>query len=240
MRILLFFLLLQPVFWILPDLISAAQSSADNPVTAEILEKARQKVLGISRTAMSAEDEYVVGQGDIISVQVYGEGDMSVTAPATGRGETSTDGLRASSGGVMVRIDGRISLKHIGDIDAVDYTLTQLADYLKEIYSSVYDDPVVTVVLLQSNSQRYTLMGKVAEPGIYYLDYPINLVQVIARSGGFTEWAKSEITVIRKGVNRNSILFKGNKLSFDYNDFLDGKRLERNIFIKAGDIIVVH
>ena len=63
-------------------------------------------------------------------------------------------------------------------------------------------------------------------------------MQVVARCGGFDEWANSEITVVRK--EPKSTLFEGNTLQFDYDDFLAGKNLEKNILIKAGDIIIVH
>jgi len=217
----------------------AAQSTADVPVTKALMDKARLKVLGQKKADVKEAEEYVIGHGDVLSVQVYGEGDMSIETPAGTRGAEGGDAPRAGVGGVTVRIDGRISLKHIGDVDAVGFTLTQLADYLKELYASVYDDPVVTVVLGQSNSQRYTVMGKVTAPGIFYLDYPINLVQVVARCGGFNEWANSEITVVRKDAGENS-LFKGNTLDFDYDDFLAGKKLNKNILIKSGDIVIVH
>lgn len=217
-----------------------AQSTADVPVTGEVIAAARAKVLGNSQAAGPSASEYVVGHGDVLNVQVYGEGDMSAATVTGGRGEQAEDGLRNGGGGVQVRIDGRISLKHIGDIDAVGFTLTQLADYLKKIFTSVYGDPIVTVVLVQSNSQRYTVMGKVAKPGIFYLDYPINLVQVVARCGGFTEWAKSQVTLVRKDPKKNAELFEGNTLSFDYGDFLDGEKLEKNVLIEPGDIIIVN
>lgn len=217
----------------------AAQSSADVPVTQELMDKARQDILAKAKTDGKGADEYVIGHGDVLSVQVYGEGDMSVESPAGARGEEAGDGLRAGVGGVKVRIDGKISLKHVGDVDAIGFTVTQLADYLKVIFATVYDDPVVTVVLGQSNSQRYTVMGKVAQPGIFYLDYPINLVQMVARCGGFNEWANSELTVVRKNAGENK-LFKGNTLQFDYDEFLEGKKLDNNILIKTGDIIIVH
>ncbi len=217
----------------------AAQSTADVPITKELKAKARQKVLAQAKAKGKGADEYVIGYGDVLGVQVYGEGDMSVESPAGTRTSDTGDGPRGGVGGVVVRDDGEISLKHIGDVQAVGFTLTQLADYLKVIYASVYDDPVVTVVLGQSNSQRYTVMGKVAKPGIFYLDYPIDLVQVIARCGGFTEWANSEITVVRKNAGDNE-LFKSNTLQFDYEDFLAGKKLEKNIFLKSGDIVIVH
>jgi polysaccharide export outer membrane protein len=221
----------------------AAQSTADVPITGELRTAAREKVLG-KGVAVSSEEQYVIGHGDVLSIQVYGEGEMSATLPAAtsataGRGQQAEDSLRTSPG-VQVRIDGRISLKHIGDVDAVGFTLTQLADYLKELYSSVFSDPNITVVLVQSNSQRYTVMGKVAKPGVYYLDYPINIVQTVARCGGFAEWAKSKVTLVRKEPKKDRKLFKGNTLLFDYGDFLDGTDLEKNLFIEPGDIIIVN
>lgn len=216
----------------------SAQSSADVPITQKSIDEARAAVIGES-AAKPPEGEYMVGHGDVLSVQIYGEGDMAAANVVADRDDRREDGLRSGMG-VQVRIDGRVSLKHVGDIDAVGFTLTQLADYLKKIYSSVYDDPIVSVVLVQSNSQRYTVMGKVEKPGVFYLDYPINLVQVIARSGGFSEWAKSEIRLVRKEPAKNDEMFDGNTLSFDYGDFLDGKSLEKNVLVKPGDIIIVN
>ncbi len=230
------FLVYTAILMLCSSSVMAAQSTKDVPVTKELMDQARQKVL--AQTQSTGTDAYVIGPGDVLSVQVYGEGDMSTQAPAVARGSDSGESLRRGVGGVVVRMDGKISLKHVGDVDAVGFTLVQLADYLKIIFATVYDDPVVTVVLGQSNSQRYTVMGKVLRPGIYYLDYPINIVQVVARCGGFEQWSNSEITVVRN--NPQSNLFEGNTLQFDYDDFLAGKKLEKNISIQADDIIIVH
>lgn len=219
---------------------TAAQSTKDVTASDDLKNKAKSSILGSSSTRQDQDPEYVIGHGDYLEVQVYGEGSMAVSAPAPSAEETPGDGLRGGSSGIQVRIDGRVSLKHIGDVEVVGMTLTQMADYLKILYATVYDDPIVTVVLNKSNSQRYTVMGKVINPGIYYLDYPITLVQVIARSGGFTEWANSELTVVRENGGKGSSLFNGNTLRFDYDDFLSGRKLERNILIKSGDIIIVH
>ena len=223
----------------------AAQSTADVVADSAMKEKLRQEIVGTELQYPGEEEEYVIGYGDILSVSVYGEGDMAASlARAAGRGEgegAGGDALRRPGTGVEVRIDGRISLQHIGDVNVVGMTLTQLADYLKKLYSTVFTDPIVTVTLVQSNSRRYTVMGQVANPGIFFLDYPITLVQAVARSGGFTEWANHEITVVRQGDG----LHKGEgqqkkKLEFDYDDFLKGKDLDKNIYIHSGDIVIVH
>jgi polysaccharide export outer membrane protein len=203
-------------------------------VTEEQKAKALQSILGKSAASRTSEKEYVIGHGDLLRVMVYGEGDMSAAGPQAVQVQSSPDSPKSGNGGVPVRMDGRVSLLHIGDVEAVGFTLTQWADYLKVLFATVYEDPVVTVVLEQSYSRRYTVMGKVGNPGVFFLDYPINLVQVVARCGGFTEWANLELTVVREGEGKTK-LFNGNTLKSDYDDFLNGKKVERNILIKAGD-----
>lgn len=225
----------------------AAQSTADVVVDSAQKEQLRREIVG--ELALPGEQqEYVIGLGDVISISVYGEGDMAASAAtAGGRTEAGTGGggggdvLRRAGTGVEVRMDGRVSLQHIGDIQVAGMTLTQAADYLKKLYRTVFEDPIVTVVLVQGNSRRYTVMGQVNGPGIFYLDFPVTIIQAIARSGGFTEWANHDVTVIRQGSGPASKRSKEKKtLKFDYDDFLDGDNLERNIYLQPNDVMIVY
>ncbi len=212
----------------------SAQSTADVSASAELKKKARNDIISFRQVDVAGIDEYIIGQGDILSVSVYGEGDMAASSPAS-----NTEAKSAS--GVHVRVDGRISLKHVGDVHATGLTLTELADYLKILYATIYDDPTITTVLQDGRSKQYTIMGKITTPGIFPLSMQVSLVQAVANSGGFTEWANSEITVVRKLIKeKDKKVFKDNTLKFDYDDFLKGKKLERNIDVQPGDIIIVH
>ena len=223
-----------------------AQSTDDVTASGQLKESVRNRILGARAEKIASQDEYIIGQGDVLSVSIFEEGDMSAASisifrgTATDRDRDALDALRTAEG-VQVMMDGRISLKHIGDVEVVGLTLTELANLLKELYTIIYEDPIVTTTLVQSNSLRYTVMGNVQQPGIYYLDYPITVVQTIARSGGFTEWTDKTITIVREKVEgTNQTLFKGNSLKFDYDHFVSGKNLENNIFIKSGDVIHVN
>jgi polysaccharide biosynthesis/export protein len=224
----------------------AAQSTADVPATKDLKETLRTEILGAASGSAAATEEYVIGHGDLLGVSIYGEGDMAAAhaAQQARPGETvgSTGTVPAGQqGGVRVMMDGRISLLHIGDVEVVGMTLTQLADYLKKLYATIYDSPIVTTTLVQSNSLRYTVMGKVTSPGVFYLDYPVTVVQTIARSGGFTEWASKKLTVIRDNLRPgDEALFDGNKLEFDYDRFVSGRDLQKNVLLRSGDIIIVH
>ncbi len=233
-----------PLFLLLlfPPLSFTAQSTIDVPASTELKQSARAEILGDAGESLENKEEYTIGTGDVLSVSVYGEGDMAPSsAGALPRPDAASDAPRGAGTGVVVMMDGRVSLQHIGDVQVTGMTLTQLADYLKKLYATIYDDPIITTTLVQSNSLRYTVMGNVAAPGIFYLDYPITIVQTIARSGGFTEWANKEITVVRQELKETDKgLFQKNKLEFDYDDFVSGKDLNNNIFIRSGDTIIVH
>jgi polysaccharide export outer membrane protein len=239
--ILLFLTVFQP-----GETVLAAESTSDVVVDSAQKEKLRQDIVG-NLQLPGEQQEYVIGYSDILSITLYGEGDMAASqAGADGRTDAAVgtggggDTIRRAAGGVEVRMDGRVSLKHIGDIKVVGMTLTQLADYLKKLYVSVFDDPIVTVTLLQSNSRRYTVMGQVNAPGIFYLDFPVTIVQSIARSGGFTEWANHDDSVNRQGSGPVSSKSEEKKsIEFDYDDFLKGKHLEKNVYIQPNDVVIV-
>lgn len=224
--------------FVFPLNLFAAQSSKDMSVTKQLKASMLEKILGQKNNTKPREPEYVLGVGDVVTVSILDEGDMSAsyfssTTEATG-GVTQLQGSR-------VMPDGRISLRDIGDVDVVGLTLTELADYLKELYAVIYHDPIVTTTLLQSNSLRYTIMGEIQNPGVFQLEYPVTLVQVIARSAGFSEWAKKKITVVRENLTgADGNIFKNHTLKFDYEDFISGKSIEKNIVIHTGDIIIVH
>ena len=217
----------------------AAQSTADAVADDKLKEQLRGEVVGAT-VFPGEEKEYVIGIGDVLGVSIYGEGDMAATA-STGAAKPDGEGKQSASG-IVVRMDGRISLLHVGDVNVLGMTLTQLADYLKKLFATAYSDPIVTAVLIQSNSRRYTVMGQVAKPGVFALDFPITVVQAVARGGGFNEWASHDLTVVRAGDGVKTSAGKGgeNTIKIDYDDIVKSGKLDKNIYIQSGDIIIVH
>ena len=144
----------------------------------------------------SADVEYKIGLGDIIEVQVWKEEALSRT--------------------LAVRIDGRISLPLVGDVVAAGKSTTELALDLEKRFGELVGDPVVTVMLAENRSQKYYIMGQIGGAGKFAIDYPITVVQVIARS---------------KGRER--------MIMFNYESFVKGRSPEQNILIMPGDTIIV-
>jgi polysaccharide export outer membrane protein len=236
-------------FMLIPVVGKCAQSTADATVSDAVKEAARKEILAAKPKNGAQSNEYVIGIGDLLSVSIFGEGDMAAPS-AIGNGAAAGSLPPGGAAGapspnniasVEVRVDGQISLKHIGDVKAVGMTLTQLADYLKKLYSPIFDNPNVSTVLVKNNSWKYSVLGKVTNAGVYPLIVETSLVEAIARCGGFNEWANREVTVVRKNVQeQDKDLFKDNALEFDYSDFIKGKGLQKNVAIQNDDVIIVH
>jgi polysaccharide biosynthesis/export protein len=163
----------------------------------------------------SGDEEYIIGIGDIIAVQVWREPELTSK--------------------LAVRTDGRISLPLVGDVEVAGKSINSLTNYLSREFSKVINEPAVSVTLVENRSKRYYLVGQIQNPGEFSIDQPITLIQAIARGGGFLEWARRDrISIIRRTAGREE------RIKFDYDAFVREKnRKGGNILIFPGDTIIV-
>ncbi len=165
-------------------------------------------------SAPPIDENYVIGLEDVLAINVWKDVDHS--APQ-----------------VVVRPDGKITLPLIGDMQANGLTTKQLqeavAERLKEYFVSV---PTVTVTVTKVESKKVSIVGAVTKPGAYPLGAPMTVLDLIARAGGLTEFAKmTKIKIVRKR--------DGRILEFNYKDVMNGKNLGQNVVLENGDIVMV-
>ncbi len=135
---------------------------------------------------------------------------------------------------VVVRPDGMITLPLIRDIKAAGLTPDQLADRVQQVAREYVTDASVTVVVRQMHSRKVFITGEVRRPGAYPLASSMTVMQLIAISGGLTEWADSKtISVIRTEAGRTTTSM------FDYKEVAKGKKVDQNLVLKPGDTVVV-
>lgn len=167
-----------------------------------------------NQEASPVEKEYLIGIGDVLEISVWQEPDISKV--------------------VFVRLDGRISLPLIGDVFAKGLSPEALSKTISQNVGKFIADPSVTVTLKESKSRMYYVLGQITRPGEYNLNYPVSIVQAIARAGGFAEWAKKEkVLVVRKQAEKEIIIH------FNYDKFVDGKDLGMNLTLNPGDTLIV-
>ena len=142
---------------------------------------------------------------------------------------------------VVVGPDGTIAFPLAGHIVAAGQTLqaveAALSNKLKGNYNTALD---VTVALTSTVDKKATdatiyVTGEVNKPGAFPLgNQPVNALQAIALSGGFSPFAATSRIVINRQSHGQELQF-----IFNYRDFESGRDLSGNIDLRAGDVVVV-
>ena len=115
--------------------------------------------------AYKGASDYRIGAQDLLSITVFGVQELTKE--------------------VRVNSNGQISLPLIGGIMAGGRTIPELESDLAEKYAAGYlQRPQVSVFVKEFTSQRVTLEGALAKPGIYPITGKTSLLQAIALAGG--------------------------------------------------------
>ena len=160
-------------------------------------------------------DTYVIGDEDLLVINVWKEPEVSRTVP--------------------VRSDGRISLPLIGEIQAAGRTPLQLEKDIAAKLQTYITNPDVTVIVQQINSQKFNILGRVLKPGSYPLTGSTTVLDAIAAAGGFQDFAKQKDIYILRAKPAGG----ETRLPFNYKDVIRGKHPEENIRLESHDTVVV-
>jgi polysaccharide biosynthesis/export protein len=169
---------------------------------------------GIAAAPATQDPKYLIGAQDVLDISVWKEPDLTRTVP--------------------VRPDGKISLPLLNDVQAAGLTPMQLAADITKRLKKYVDDPQVTVLVTQINSERIYILGEVNHAGAFPLLPGMNVLEALSSAGGFTIFANTKkIYVMRK------VEGKSEKYPFNYKDVIHGKATDENITLRSGDTIVV-
>ncbi len=103
-----------------------------------------------------------------------------------------------------VETDGTISFPYVGRIRAAGLSEDQLAHAIERQLASrqIVTDPHVLVEVSSYGTQA-SVQGQVGAPGVYTLDRPTNLTQLLSRAGGLRDAALGgTVSVRRRGTIR--------------------------------------
>jgi polysaccharide biosynthesis/export protein len=189
--------------------IKSANLKAPGPAASE-----SAKPADVSKPEVIVPTGYIVGDSDVIRVNVWKEPEVSQT--------------------VVVRTDGNISLPLINEVRVSGMTPSQIQNMVAEKLKNFLNNPQVTVTVIEIHSKRAFITGEVSRPGTYSLNAQTTVLQLIAQAGGFTPFAKKDsIVVLRTEDGRQS------RLKFKYKEVVQGKKTEQNIALHPGDTVVV-
>ncbi len=186
-----------------PPVAAGTEDNALPPTAKSATEpKADQDNPGISK--------YLIGPLDVLYVRVWNQPNLS--------------------GILDVGPDGTVSMPLIGEIKADGLTAVQLKTAITARLNDFLNNPEVSVSVTKINSKSVLLIGGVAHPGKFPLNEKTTVLDALAGSGGFRDFANQKKIYILRGTK---------KIMFNYKEVIQGKHPEQNIELENGDRIVV-
>jgi polysaccharide export outer membrane protein len=154
-----------------------------------------------------------ISPGDIIDIRVFGQEAMSTKAE--------------------VRSDGTLAMPLLGSVSVAGRRPEEVAGSLKQRLLPYINAPEVTVVIDESRVV-VSVVGEVHSVGVVELKSPATLLQVIAKSGGLSEFAdRSGIFVLRN--TKGSTV----RIRFTYSSLVEANPIATNFRLQTGDVVVV-
>jgi polysaccharide export outer membrane protein len=157
---------------------------------------------------------YAIQPGDILSISVWREPELQAE--------------------VLVRPDGEISFPLAGEMMAAGQSIQQLREELTSRLSRYIPDIFVTVTIQEILGNKIYILGQVANPGAYVMNPRIDVTQALSMAGGTTAFASlDDIRILRRVDGRQLVL------GFNFAEVSRGRRLEQNILLESGDVVLV-
>ncbi len=146
--------------------------------------------------------DYRLGPKDIISIDVFGQCPNYCIESKT------------------VPPNGKVSYPLIGSVFVAGKTTDQIEAEIKKRLDEYIIEPSVSVTLEQAMSARYSVLGKVAAPGVRVMDRKVSVYEAIVESGG----------VLKEGDEKRIVVF-----SYTPQGFLEQKVVDLSL-IKTGKV----
>jgi polysaccharide export outer membrane protein len=154
------------------------------PVRAQaVLETPQQtndRIRALSSKARLSPHDYVIGNGDLIDIEVFDVKELSREVRVS---QTGSIGIPL----VPVRL-------HVGGLTEVQ-TEQKITEVLEA--NGLVSHPQVSVSVKERKSKPITVVGAVMHPMVYQADRPVTILEVLAEAGGIANDAGDTLIVTR-------------------------------------------
>jgi polysaccharide biosynthesis/export protein len=134
---------------------------------------------GATNVLVAPDEDYRIGPGDVIEVQIE-------NAPELSRS-------------FRVTATGTFLMSFLGRITAKDKTPEELSQYIAERLRGEYlKNPNVSVVVKEYNSRSFFIQGAVRSPGVFQIEGRPSLLKLITLAGGLAVDHGSNAFIIRQ------------------------------------------
>jgi len=193
-----------------------AQSPAPPAVPAKEPAALERRPLDIENNQPDPHEEYTLGAGDTITVDVAGRPELS--------------GIH------VVGPDGRITLPLVGSVLVGDKSRDDAAHAIDETLAKYYTGTMTsTVQVTKYGSNHILLLGAIEKPGLISFDQPPTLLEAITMGGHVVSADKTVQSP------RRCIIYRGDNqvMNVNISERFDGQRALNNFRLRRNDIIYI-
>ena len=162
-------------------------------------------------SSVPTDDAYVLGSGDVLTVDVLGRAEFKTQA--------------------QVQTDGTIQLPFLGTVKAADMSVLKFRETVRDALKKggYYADPIVNVAVSNYASRYVIVLGDVGRPGMVPVDRNYRVSEILAQVGGPRDSGSDYLTLRR---------VTGEEIKLDLRQLATGST-DQDPFVKPGDKLFV-
>ena len=153
---------------------SRAQAVLETP------QQTNDRIRELSATARMVPHDYVIGNGDLISIEVFDVKELSREVRVSQTGTIS-----------IPLVPVRLHVAGLTEMQAEQ----KIAEVLEA--NGLVTHPEVSVTVREKKSKPITIVGAVPHPMVYQADREVTLLEVLAEAGGVSNDAGDEVIITR-------------------------------------------
>jgi polysaccharide biosynthesis/export protein len=170
-----------------------------------------------ARAEVSQVGDYLVGPGDVLSIVVWRNPEVSTEVP--------------------VRPDGKFTTPLVEDLQASGKTSSQVARDMEKTLSKYIQDPIVSVIVknfVGPYGEQIRVVGQATKPQALPYRERMTLLDVMIAVGGITDFADGNGASILRSTGG-----KARQYSVRLSDLLKDGDVSANVEMRPGDVLVI-
>ena len=168
---------------------------------------------------MEEEPAYHMNAGDQVEIRVYDHPDLGMTT--------------------RIGPDGMVGIAFMGQVKLSGQTIAQGAESIREGLAPYVKNPVVSITVLDVQSETATIAGACAKPGVYSISNATRLADLYAMAGSSDERLFNGVDVDVADLEHSIFVRKGELLPVDFIKAISNGDVLHNIRVRKGDYVFI-
>ena len=145
-------------------------------------------VLALGSVAGQAASDYRLGAGDLLKISTFGYNDLAAEVRVS------------ESGNITFPLIGQVQVEGLSTRDAESL----IAEKLQA--GAFITKAQVSVLIVEYQSQKVSVMGQVIKPGQYFLDGSTRILDLLAKAGGVADETAADRAILLRHNGQSQVI----------------------------------